>query len=110
MSKMKGLTLNEIFAIFKNEDNKFIYCLRNNGMISPLSMKITTFKDALKLIRLYKFSYSYGGVTKDVVSMYSSGVYLMLDDGTFENVNRQIVRLAKKGFFSVDEQGFITTT
>jgi len=105
MSKLKGLTLNEIFAIFKNENNKFMYCRRNNGMISPLSMKITTFKDALKQSRIRKFSYSYGGVTKDVVTMYSSGVYLMLDDGTFENVNRQIIRLARKGFFSFDEQG-----
>jgi hypothetical protein len=97
MSKISGLKLEEILALFKNEDTKFLHCYRGCGRINPLSMKITTFKDALNSSKLRKWSYTWQGVTKECFSMYGTGFYIINDDGTLSNVNRVITRLVRTG-------------
>jgi hypothetical protein len=107
MSKISRLTLDQALELFKNEDTKFLYTERSNGRINPLSMKIMTFKEALNCARLRKWSYTWAGVTTEEFSVRWFGLYIMNEDGTFENVNRVVVRLVKSGLLREGEEGFI---
>ena len=70
-------------------------------------MKIMTFKEALNCARLRKWSYTWAGVTKEEFSVRRFGFYIMNEDGTFENVNRVVVRLVKSGLLREGKEGFI---
>ena len=81
------MTPEETLKTFLN--SKFIRADRSNGYIKPTTMKITDFDAAL--------------AEEGTLSFWSSaprlwaGIYLLCEDGTVQNVNRQVLRLYKAG-------------
>ena len=79
----------EILQKFKT--SKFLVASRSKGLICPLSMRLSSFDDAIGF--RYIGSWSSG-------IWFLSGVYLMEGDG-FTNVHRQIRKLFKAGLLEI---------
>ena len=76
---------NEILQKFKT--SKFLVASRSKGLVCPLSMRLSSFDDAIGFRNIGSWS---SGI------WFLSGVYLVEGDG-FTNVHRQIRKLFKAG-------------
>jgi len=72
------------------QSSKFIRANRSNGYIKPTTMKIVDFSAAIGKANTVLF-------WSDIPRMWD-GIYLVADDGTVQNVNRQILSLYRAGF------------
>ena len=80
---------NEILQKFKT--SKFLVASRSKGLICPLSMRLSSFDDAISFRNIGSWS---SGI------WFLHGVYLMEGDG-FTNVHRQIRKLYKAGLLEI---------
>ena len=80
---------NEILQKFKT--SKFLVASRSKGLVCPLSMRLSSFDDAIGFRNISTWS---SGI------WFLSGVYLMEGDG-FTNVHRQIRKLFKAGLLEI---------
>ena len=80
---------NEILQKFKT--SKFLVASRSKGLICPLSMRLSSFDEAI----------GFGNIGFWSTGMwFRSGIYLMEGDG-FTNVHRQIRKLYKAGLLEI---------
>jgi hypothetical protein len=80
---------NEILQKFKT--SKFLVASRSKGLICPLSMRLSSFDEA---IGFGNISFWSTGI------WFRSGIYLMEGDG-FTNVHRQIRKIYRAGLLEV---------
>ena len=80
---------NEILQKFKT--SKFLVASRSKGLVCPLSMRLSSFDDAIGFRNIGSWS---SGI------WFLSGVYLVEGDG-FTNVHRQIRKLFKAGLLEI---------
>jgi len=79
----------EILQKFKT--SKFLVASRYKGLICPLSMRLSSFDEAV----------GFGNISFWLTGMwFRSGIYLMEGDG-FTNVHRQIRKLYKAGLLEI---------
>jgi hypothetical protein len=85
MKEAKTDMINEITSW---TNSKFLYTLRQKGLIKPLSMKEMSFNEVLENFPFFLYGRR--------VYTYSTGIYLY-DNGEYVNINRKIAKAFKLG-------------
>jgi hypothetical protein len=85
MKEAKTDMINEITSWM---NSKFLYTLRQKGLIKPLSMKEMSFNEVLENFPFFLYGRR--------IYTYSTGIYLY-DNGEYVNINRKIAKAFKLG-------------
>ena len=86
--------LNELLNYYIN--SQFIVCNRNNGYITPTTMKIVNFDSAIANITMWS-AYS------KTLYLRHFGFYIILPDGSTKNIHHGLRRLLRAGLLELVE-------
>ena len=86
--------LNELLNYYIN--SQFIVCNRNNGYITPTTMKIVNFESAIANITMWS-GYS------NTLYLRRFGFYIILPDGSTKNIHHGLRRLLRAGLLELVE-------